>query len=63
MFFAFIELIQNTEQEYPNIDKKIELIGYSMGASTARTLNIAPNKFAVIILVVQFLISQILKIK
>jgi hypothetical protein len=26
MFFAFIELIQNTEQEYPNIDKKIEFI-------------------------------------
>lgn len=49
--FALLELIQNTEQEYPNIDKnRIYLIGYSMGASTAQNLlNIAPNKFAAII--------------
>lgn len=49
--FALLALIQNTEQEYPNIDKnRIYLIGYSMGASTAQNLlNIAPNKFAAMI--------------
>lgn len=46
--FALLELIQNIEKEYPNIDKnRIYLIGYSMGGSTAQNLlNIAPNKFA-----------------
>jgi predicted peptidase len=46
--FALLELIQNVEKEYPNIDKnRIYLIGYSMGGSTAQNLlNIAPNKFA-----------------
>ncbi|WP_264530041.1 alpha/beta fold hydrolase [Flavobacterium sp. N502540] len=46
--FALLELIQNIEKEYPNIDKnKIYLIGYSMGGSTAQNLlNIAPNQFA-----------------
>lgn len=46
--FALLDLIQNVEKEYPNIDKtRIYLIGYSMGASTAQNLlNIAPNKFA-----------------
>ncbi|KIO52499.1 carboxylesterase family protein [Flavobacterium hibernum] len=46
--FALIELIQNIEKEYPNIDKnKIYLIGYSMGGSTVQNLlSIAPNKFA-----------------
>lgn len=46
--FALLELIQNIEKEYPNIDKnKIYLIGYSMGGSTAQNLlNIAPDQFA-----------------
>lgn len=46
--FYLLELIQNVEKEYPNIDKnRIYLIGYSMGGSTAQNLlNIAPNKFA-----------------
>ncbi|MEO8236557.1 MAG: prolyl oligopeptidase family serine peptidase [Flavobacterium sp.] len=46
--FALLELIQNVENEYPNIDtKRVYLIGYSMGGSTAQNLlNIAPNKFA-----------------
>lgn len=46
--FALLELIQNIEKEYPNIDKnKIYLIGYSMGGSTAQNLlNIAPGQFA-----------------
>ena len=46
--FALLELINNIEKEYPNIDKnRIYLIGYSMGASTAQNvLNIAPNIFA-----------------
>lgn len=46
--FALLELIQNVEKEYPNIDKnRVYLIGYSMGGSTAQNLlNIAPNKFA-----------------
>ena len=45
---SLLELIQNVEKEYPNIDKnRIYLIGYSMGGSTAQNLlNIAPNKFA-----------------
>lgn len=49
--FALLELIQNVEKEYPNIDKdRIYLAGYSMGASTAQNLlNIAPNKFAAIV--------------
>lgn len=49
--FALLELIQNIEREYPNIDKnRIYLVGYSMGASTAQNLlNIAPNKFAAIV--------------
>lgn len=46
--FALLELIQNIEKEYPNIDKnRVYLIGYSMGGSTAQNLlNIAPNQFA-----------------
>lgn len=46
--FALLELIENVEKEYPNIDKnRIYLVGYSMGASTAQNLlNIAPDKFA-----------------
>lgn len=46
--FALLELIQNVEKEYPNIDKnRVYLIGYSMGGSTAQNLlNIAPKKFA-----------------
>jgi predicted peptidase len=46
--FALLELIQNIEKEYPNIDKnRIYLIGYSMGGSTAQNLlNIMPDKFA-----------------
>lgn len=46
--FALLELIENVEKEYPNIDKNsIYLVGYSMGASTAQNLlNIAPDKFA-----------------
>lgn len=46
--FALLELIQNVEKEYPNIDtNRIYLIGYSMGGSTAQNLlNIEPNKFA-----------------
>ncbi|BFM44885.1 hypothetical protein CFS9_35260 [Flavobacterium sp. CFS9] len=46
--FALLELIQNIEKEYPNINKnRIYLIGYSMGGSTAQNLlNIAPNQFA-----------------
>ncbi|KFF03867.1 carboxylesterase family protein [Chryseobacterium luteum] len=46
--FALLELIQNVEKEYPNIDKnRIYLIGYSMGGSTAQNvLNSAPDKFA-----------------
>lgn len=46
--FALLDLIQNVEKEYPNIDKnRIYLIGYSMGGSTAQNLlNIAPNRFA-----------------
>ncbi|OMQ09098.1 prolyl oligopeptidase family serine peptidase [[Flexibacter] sp. ATCC 35103] len=46
--FALLELIQNVEKEYPNIDKnRIYLIGYSMGGSTAQNLlNLAPDKFA-----------------
>jgi predicted peptidase len=46
--FALLELIQNMEKEYPNIDtNRIYLVGYSMGGSTAQNLlNIAPNKFA-----------------
>ncbi|WP_202703558.1 prolyl oligopeptidase family serine peptidase [Flavobacterium sp. UGB4466] len=49
--FALLELIQNIEKEYPNIDKnKIYLIGYSMGGSTAQNLlNIAPNQFAAMV--------------
>ncbi|KQB42343.1 alpha/beta fold hydrolase [Flavobacterium aquidurense] len=49
--FALLELIQNVEKEYSNIDKnKIYLIGYSMGGSTAQNLlNIAPEKFAAIV--------------
>tara|TARA_R110000868_G_scaffold198094_1_gene444390 strand:+ start:615 stop:1454 length:840 start_codon:yes stop_codon:yes gene_type:complete len=49
--FALLELINNIEKEYPNIDKnRIYLIGYSMGASTAQNLlNISPNKFAAIV--------------
>lgn len=48
---ALLELIQNVEKEYPNIDKdRIYLAGYSMGASTAQNLlNIAPSKFAAIV--------------
>ncbi|MEL1255381.1 prolyl oligopeptidase family serine peptidase [Flavobacterium sp. DGU38] len=46
--FALLELIQNVEKEYPDIDKnRIYLVGYSMGGSTAQNLlNIAPEKFA-----------------
>ncbi|WP_246236354.1 carboxylesterase family protein [Flavobacterium ajazii] len=46
--FSLLELIQNVEKEYPDIDtKRIYLIGYSMGGSTAQNLlNIAPDKFA-----------------
>jgi len=46
--FALLELIQNVENKYPNIDKnRIYLIGYSMGGSTAQNLlSIAPGKFA-----------------
>lgn len=46
--FALLQLIENVEKEYPNIDKsRIYLLGYSMGASTAQNLlNIAPDKFA-----------------
>jgi predicted peptidase len=49
--FALLELIQNVEKEYPNIDtNRIYLIGYSMGGSTAQNLlNIAPDKFAAIV--------------
>lgn len=46
-----MELIQNIEKEYPNIDKtRIYLIGYSMGGSTAQNLfNIKPDIFAAIV--------------
>jgi predicted peptidase len=46
--FALLDLIENIEKEYPNIDKnRIYLIGYSMGGSTAQNLlNIAPDQFA-----------------
>lgn len=46
--FALLQLIENVEKEYPNIDKnRVYLVGYSMGGSTAQNLlNIAPNKFA-----------------
>ena len=49
--FALLKLIQNIENEYPDIDKKrIYLVGYSMGASTAQNLmNIEPDKFAAIV--------------
>lgn len=49
--FALLELIENVEKEYPNIDtKRIYLIGYSMGGSTAQNLlNIAPDKFAAVV--------------
>jgi predicted peptidase len=46
--FALLQLIENVEKEYPNIDEnRIYLAGYSMGGSTAQNLlNIAPDKFA-----------------
>ena len=49
--FALLELIQNVENKYPNIDKnRIYLIGYSMGGSTAQNLlSIAPNQFAAMV--------------
>lgn len=49
--FALLELIQNVEKEYSNIDKnRIYLIGYSMGGSTAQNLlSLAPNKFAAMV--------------
>lgn len=49
--FALLDLINNIQKEYPNIDKnRIYLIGYSMGGSTAQNMmNLAPNKFAAIV--------------
>ncbi|MEO7977491.1 alpha/beta fold hydrolase [Flavobacterium sp.] len=49
--FALLELIQNVEKEYSNIDtNRIYLIGYSMGGSTAQNLlNMAPDKFAAVV--------------
>ncbi|WP_281310219.1 prolyl oligopeptidase family serine peptidase [Flavobacterium flavigenum] len=49
--FALLELIQNVEKEYPNIDtNRIYLTGYSMGGSTAQNLlHIAPDKFAAMV--------------
>jgi predicted peptidase len=46
-----LELIENIENEFTNIDKnRIYLVGYSMGASTAQNLmSLAPDKFAAII--------------
>ncbi|WP_316785535.1 PHB depolymerase family esterase [Pedobacter frigiditerrae] len=43
-----LELIKTLEKEYPNIDsKRIYLVGYSMGASTAQNiLNREPKMFA-----------------
>lgn len=49
--FALLDIINNIQKEYPNIDKnRIYLIGYSMGGSTAQNMmNLAPNKFAAIV--------------
>lgn len=49
--FAMLELIENIQKEYPNIDKdRIYLVGYSMGGSTAQNLmSIKPDKFAALI--------------
>ncbi|WP_286768999.1 hypothetical protein [Sphingobacterium sp. 40-24] len=46
-----LELIENIEDEFKNIDKnRIYLVGYSMGASTAQNLmSLAPEKFAAMI--------------
>ena len=49
--FEVLELIKDLQKKYPNIDKKrIYLIGYSMGASTAQNLmTMKPNKFAALV--------------
>lgn len=46
-----LKLIKKLQKEYQNIDRKrIYLIGYSMGASTAQNLlNLKPNKFAALV--------------
>jgi predicted peptidase len=49
--FEVLKLIKDLQKTYPNIDKKrIYLIGYSMGASTAQNLmTMKPNKFAALV--------------
>lgn len=46
--YTLLELVKDLQKEYSSIDpKRIYLIGYSMGASTAQNmLSIEPNRFA-----------------
>lgn len=49
--YLLLELIREVKNKYPEIDtKRIYLVGYSMGASTAQNLmNIAPKTFAAMV--------------